>query len=81
LLEFRLSQGKTTVVVPEGNTALLDFLGAAGFSEFNNAVRMTLGKEADWRPPWFLAAERGTADSLLGLYQKRKQSIIFIDPV
>jgi GNAT superfamily N-acetyltransferase len=59
LLKFKLGQGKTSVVVPEGNAAALDFLKGAGFAETTTAPRMALGKDADWKPAWVFSRGAG----------------------
>jgi GNAT superfamily N-acetyltransferase len=59
LLQFKLGQGKTFVVLPEGNIPALDFLKRAGFEETASAPRMTLGKDADWKPAWVFSRGAG----------------------
>jgi GNAT superfamily N-acetyltransferase len=59
LLKFKLGQGRTSVVVPEGNIPALDFLKGAGFAEFDSAPRMALGKDADWKPAWVFSRGAG----------------------
>jgi GNAT superfamily N-acetyltransferase len=50
LLQFRIGRGARPTVVPEANTAALDFLQANGFVETARAPRMVLGPEAAWSP-------------------------------
>jgi hypothetical protein len=50
LLKFKLNQGKTFMVVPEGNIAALNYLKGVGFAETGSAPMMTLGKDVDWKP-------------------------------
>ncbi|HTX90805.1 MAG TPA: GNAT family N-acetyltransferase [Anaerolineales bacterium] len=50
LLQFKLGQGITSLVVPEGNTAALNFLFDQGFLETARAPRMALGPDVDWQP-------------------------------
>lgn len=50
LLDFKLSRGSTSVVVPSGNEAALKHLTTAGFENTFIAPRMVLGPEVAWHP-------------------------------
>ena len=50
LLQYKLGQGTTSVVVPTSNQPAIDFLIRKGFLIENTAPRMTLGVELDWNP-------------------------------
>jgi GNAT superfamily N-acetyltransferase len=59
LLQYKLNQGSTTIVVPETNTTALDFLKQSGFRETGSAPRMVLGTDVDWRPDWIYSRGAG----------------------
>jgi len=50
LLQYKLSRGCVSVVVPTANQPALDFLIRSGFVVDNTAPRMALGAELDWKP-------------------------------
>ncbi len=59
LLKFKLGQGKTFFVVPDGNVVALAFLKERGFTESRRAPRMVLGDEIDWKPAWVFSRGAG----------------------
>jgi GNAT superfamily N-acetyltransferase len=60
LLKFKLSQSRSsTAVVPIENETALDFLKAAGYTEYERAPRMVLGREATWQPKGIFSRATG----------------------
>ena len=49
LLDYKLSQGTATVVIPSANAVARDLLVQRGFSEYASAPRMVLGPEVAWK--------------------------------
>jgi GNAT superfamily N-acetyltransferase len=50
LLEFKISLGISTIVVPSANTAARDVLIHHGFTEAMTVPRMVFGEELNWKP-------------------------------
>jgi GNAT superfamily N-acetyltransferase len=50
LLKFKLSLGKSKVVLPKENQKGIQLIEAFGFEKFNSAKRMALGKTIQWKP-------------------------------
>jgi GNAT superfamily N-acetyltransferase len=50
LMQYKLSRGASSSVVPEQNEAAADFLRSKAFVETGRAPRMSLGPDVSWQP-------------------------------